>query len=142
MPKGRNEWVAEMYIKRSLLVLRVHSSTRLTHTLCDLAGEFDNEGQTGGKKEQNRISPIISHQADLSGLNIKWLSLNIVLHFILHHLCKNFWRQQIRSTDIKLKDLLHLLQSFTLCSSSSSHLGHRSPWRPAWTRSLPICCLW
>lgn len=32
MPKGRVEWVAEMYIKRSWLVLGVHGLLRLTYT--------------------------------------------------------------------------------------------------------------
>lgn len=39
-----------------------------SHTLCDFTAEFQSE-------EQSRISQIISHQAEPSGLNIKQLSL-------------------------------------------------------------------
>lgn len=78
-----------------------------THTLWSHSRVW--ERRADWKKEQDRISQIISHRADLSGLNIKQLSLNIVFHFILHHLRKNFWRQQIWHTNFKLKDLTHLL---------------------------------
>lgn len=99
MPKGRNEWAAEMYIKRSSVVLRVHG----THAL-------RREEQTG----KNRISEIISHQAEPSGLNIKQLSLIdfCILHFFAP----------------KLVETAHQIHQPSSCAASLSPAPHPHIW--------------
>lgn len=74
MPKGRNEWAAEMYIKRSWLVLRVHGSLRLAHTH-SVISQQSFRAKSRLEKEQTRIAQISSHQAENPGLNIKQPSL-------------------------------------------------------------------
>lgn len=65
MPKGRVEWVAEMYIKRSWLLLGVHGLLRLshTHTLCDFTAEFQSEEQIGKRAKQDLLSQLSSSRA-------------------------------------------------------------------------------
>ena len=123
-----------MYIKGSSLVLGVHGLLRLshththTHTLCDFTAVFQSEEQIGGKKEQNRISRISSHQAEPSGLNIKqlshWLSIvsfwAIFLFFFFFHIRTQICWLQIRHTRFFYLFIYFLIARQLLSRASSS----------------------
>lgn len=111
MPKGRNEWVAEPYIKRSSPVLGVqaHSDSLVFASISK--AEIPRKNKAGTKHSRTRY---------------------------LDQLSRNLGD---RRPDFQFERNLHPPCS-SLCPSSSSHLCHVSPWRPAWTRCLPICCLW
>ena len=125
--------------KEELSGAGVHCSIRLSHTHTHTVRSERRANWKKGAKQD------LSNQAEPSGLNIKQLWLSLLYIFFNFFFAQSIpqqrssWPETADSSNIR--DLNRLL-SVTIDSSSAAHPGRHSSWRPAWTRSLPICCLW